>query len=320
MTTRIIVPLDLSGTAEAALPLARRLTKQLNARVTLVSVLEAPASFGGHVQSSGASHTASDPTAPQMTAEMPTSPYGNWMGWSASEPSARQVEEVAEETASAERYLATIASSFDTDHVETVVRFGNPAERILEVAESRDTPLIVLASHGRTGIGRAIIGSVASRVVQASRHPVFVVRASSATMDDDPGKPFTSALVPVDGSSFGERAIPQLSSLFDGADMTLHLIYVIETPRFANKGHAEDYVKWLSTQVSEQDMPAGWEVTEGRPSDEITKAADRHEVDLIAMSTHGRTGLDRFVLGSVAERVLHITERPLLLIPARSQV
>ncbi len=320
MTTRLIVPLDLSATAEAALPLARRLAKQLNAEVTLVSILEVPSSFGHYVETPTTTRLDDGATGFRRTSTIPDSPYGQWSGWSSSEPSAKQVEEVAEETAAAERYLTTVGRSFECDHVEKVVRFGSPAERILEVAETRDNPLIVLASHGRTGIGRAIIGSVASRVVQAARHPVFVVRARNGNDQQDPDTPFSSALVPVDGSTFAERAIPQLSKLFEGAGMKLNLLYVIETPRFANKGHAEEYAKWLANQVSEADLPAGYEVTEGRPSDEINAAAARHDVDMIAMSTHGRTGFDRFVLGSVAERVLHVSERPLLLIPARASV
>jgi nucleotide-binding universal stress UspA family protein len=320
MTRRIIVPLDLSATAEAALPLARRLARQLGAQVTLVAVLEVPASFGHHVQEDATPRRAASAAAAPPPGPTPSSPYGSWTGWSSFEPSAKQIDEVARETTEAERYLTTIGRSFEADHVETVVRFGSPAERILELSETRDNALVVLASHGRSGIGRAIVGSVAARVVQNSRQPVFLVRARDGAQDDQIDKPIESILVPVDGSTLAERAIPTISSLFKHETAHIHLLHVIESPRFAIKSQAEEYTNWLATQISESGTPASAEVTEGRPSDEINGAAARKDVDLIAMSTHGRTGLNRVVLGSVAERVLHNAERPLLLVPARASV
>jgi nucleotide-binding universal stress UspA family protein len=317
MTTRVIVPLDLSATAEAALPLARRLAAQFNAAVTLVTVLEVPASLGRYAQDSGSSRAANGASTKPLLSATPESPYGNWAAGMESSPSKRQIETLANETAAAERYLETVARSFEIDHVERVVRYGNPAERILDVAETRDDPVIVLASHGRSGIGRALIGSMAARVVQGARHPVFIVRARNGASDQDLEQPFKEILIPVDGSSFAERTIPVVAKLFQDEATQLRLLNVVETPRFTNKVQQEDYARWLAEQVTKSDMPASWEVTEGTPSAEINAAAARHDVDLIAMSTHGRTGFDRFMLGSVAERVLQQAERPLLLVPAR---
>lgn len=316
MTARIIVPLDQSAVAESALPLARTLATQLGGRVTLISILDVPAGFAHYVRDPERDHSAAEIGRTQYNS-VPDSPYGNWGGWSGSQPSAKQVEEIASETASAEQYLDAIAKTFDGVQVETMVRFGNPAERILEAAESRDSAMIVLASHGRTGVGRAVIGSVAARVVQAAHNPVFVVRARRGGSGAGMAEPIRKILVPVDGSSFAERALPVVSQYFKGGDTRVDLLYVIEVPRYANQAQAGEYVKWLANKVSEENLPTGYEVQEGSPTAQIIEASNNLDVDLIAMSTHGRSGLDRFVLGSVAERVLHEADRPLLLIPAR---
>ncbi len=318
MTTRIIVPLDHSAVAESALPLARRLEQQLGARVTLISVLDVPSSFGGYVRSPEARETPFDAVPRQPSAAMPQSPYGNWTGWSGSEPSAKQIEEVANETTEAEKYLQQIATTFESDHVETIVRLGRPAERILDAAESREDSIIVLASHGRSGIGRAVVGSVTARVVQAANRPVFVVRASEGSSGEGIYDEIRNILIPVDGSTLSEQAIPVVAGMFKGEGSRVHLLNVIETPRFANSAQAEGYTKWLAEQVTESGIAASWEVTKGWPADQINRVAATQDVELIAMSTHGRTGLNRFALGSVAERVLHDADRPLMLAPMRT--
>lgn len=322
MTTRLIVPLDQSSVAESVLPLARRLASQLGAAVTLVSVIDVPDSFAGYVRKSGPSATElAEQTASAIRATAtPPSPYGTWSGWSNLQPSQGQVEEVANETAAAERYLRAIADTFDAEHVETLVRLGQPAERILDLAERRQNPMIVLASHGRSGIGRAVLGSVAVRIVQGATCPVMVMRASESATGHGQYRQIQRILVPVDGSTHSERAVPVVAKHFASPDTRVHLLNVVDTPRFANKAHMQEYVRWLADQVSEKDIVASWEVTEGAPSRQIIEVADRHDADLIALSTHGRTGIDRFVLGSVAERILHISERPLLLIPARVRI
>jgi nucleotide-binding universal stress UspA family protein len=316
MSARIVVPLDQSPVAESALPLARTLAKQLGARVTLLSVLDVPASFGHYARSEERAHAETTPQ--RMPSEAtPQSPYGNWTGWSGREPTAKQIEEIASETAAAERYLDAIATTFNGESVETVVRYGRPAERILETAESRDNALVILASHGRGGLGRAVVGSVAAKVAHAATRPLFVVRAQR----DSPGSgeldPIKRMLIPVDGSAFSEQAIAIVNEMFANTERNLHLINVIETPRFANKAQSEGYVQWLVDRIDQPNVTVECEVVEGSPAARITEAADRHGVDLIAMSTHGRTGLDRFVIGSVAERVLQDADRPLLLVPAR---
>jgi nucleotide-binding universal stress UspA family protein len=318
MAARIIVPLDQSAIAESVLPLARMLSGQLGARVTLLSVLDVPPSLGHYERSPERSH-ASEDLARRSGNASPDSPYGTWEGWSSNQPSAKQIEDVASQTAAAERYLSAIAETFPADGaaVEEIVRFGRPAERILESAESRDNAMIVLASHGRSGLGRAVVGSVAARVVQAATSPVFVVRARRGGRGAVAMEPIKKILAPVDGSAFAERTLPIVEQNFGDSGTHAQLLYVVEQPRYANQAQAEEYVKWLAKKVDEGKLTADYEVREGSPAACIIEAAKDQDADLIAMSTHGRSGLDRFVLGSVAERVLHEADRPLMLIPAR---
>jgi nucleotide-binding universal stress UspA family protein len=316
MTVRIIVPLDQSATAESALPLARTLASQLGGRITLISVLDVPSSLSHYTRGQERDFSREEIGRSSLDA-VPDSPYGNWGGWSGSEPSAKQVEEIASETASAEQYLNAIAETFDGTQVEKVVKFGKPAERILEAAESRDNSIIVLASHGRTGIGRVVIGSVAARVVQSAHNPVFVVRARRGVSGAGMATPIRKVLAPVDGSTFAERTIPVLNKYFGKNESEISLLYVIETPRYANQAQAEEYVKWLARKVSEEGVSASHTVREGSPPDQILAASSDLGADLIAISTHGRSGLDRFVLGSVAERVLNEADVPVMLVPAR---
>ena len=313
MTHRIIIPLDHSSIAESVLPFAHRLVEQIGASVTLLSVLDVPSSFAYHVRGGDRPEPAQVPTS-EHREPLPQSPYGAWTGWTSNEPSAKQIDEIARETSDAEKYLKGIAETFGDTHVETLVRYGHPAERILNTAEQRDNSVIVLASHGRSGIGRALIGSVASRVVQAATVPVFVQRAADSREASGDVPEIRKVIVPVDGSAFSEQALPALENILGAEKTEVHLISVIETPRFANKAQSQGYVAWLAEQIAQSGFAVTHSVTEGTPSREVNRAANAQGADMIAMTTHGRSGLDRFVLGSVAERILHESTLPILLI------
>lgn len=319
MTQRIVLPLDQSDVSESAIPMAKALAGQLGASLTLLTVVDAPSSLHRYVRTDERDHTGRRPPGIERPTDITAqSPYGNWTGSTSSEPSARQIEQVASASAEAEAYLKRISESFGDMHVETAVRLGSPADRILETAETRENALIVLASHGRSGIRRAVAGSVALRVVQGSSSPVIVVRANTVDDTAQSPQPVRKVLIPVDGSALSEQAIPQVQGIFGADNLEIHLTSVIETPRFANQRQTEDYVGWLAGQVGKAGSKTTWDVSTGSPSIMINKAAEAQDVDMIAMSTLGRSGLSRFVLGSVAERVLHEADRPLMLIPARA--
>jgi nucleotide-binding universal stress UspA family protein len=311
MARRIIVPLDRSEVAEAAVPVARGLARQLDLPITLVSVLEVPRQFAAYFPGQGRSETRLEGIprdAPVSTA----SPYGRWTGWTSQQPSERQLNRVAKETAEAEQYLRKIAGQFEGMTVEVTVQYGSPADGILHTSERRDDSPIVIASHGRSGIGRALLGSVATRVVQASAAPVFVVRGGA----DLPGDTYEvhNVLAPVDGSGYSEFAVKAAIDMFGSKGLSLHLLHSVQDPEFAEKAHAEEYLRWLAERCGTESMTVTTEVCEGRPDSEINRVAADRNVDLIVLATHGHTGVDRFVLGSVAERVLRNAERPLMMV------
>ena len=317
MSARLIVPLDHSNVAESALPLARGLANMLDGTVTLVGVVEAPRAFA---HSTGKRDPSIDvdhqPSRSDYIA--PPSPFGRWGGWTNRQPSTKQVDELAQRTSKMESYLKGTAQSFGDRHVEIVVKLGHPAEEIIDIANHRDNSVIVMASHGRGGLGRALLGSVATRVVQASSRPVFVVRGTDQASTGTGEVGLSRVLVPVDGSAFSEQALETVRKMFEGKQLKLHFVTAAHDPVFDETGKAPEYLKWLAEKVADSFADVTWEVGDGPAGRVINQVAESQNVDLIAMSTHGRSGFDRFVLGSVAERVLHEATRPLLLLPARS--
>lgn len=313
MTQRIILPLDHSTVSESALPLARLLSQQLGLPVTLVSVLHLPPDFQPYFREASRDPHPT-PVSPASEKVAPVSPYGRWSSLSQRQPSDKQVEQVASKTREAEHYLKSIAETFPETMVETSVQYGNPAERILATAELRGNSIIVLASHGRSGLGKSILGSVASRVVQGASTPVFVVRARKEGADVEQPAEIQSVLVPVDGSDFSQAAIQHVQDVFGTSTLNLHLLYAIDDMIFAEFAHAEQYLEWLAEQISASGSNVTWEVRQGDADDEINRIASERDVDLIAMTTHGRSGIDRFVIGSVAERVLNKADKPLMMV------
>jgi nucleotide-binding universal stress UspA family protein len=324
MAKRIVVPLDRSELCESALPLARQLARQLALPVTLTTVIDVPSQFTRHSYGSGgqAQYPAADPVAPQST-------YGRWHGFTTPAPSQRQLDRLATQTSEAERYLRDIAKTFEDITVGTIVLLGRPAERILALAEDRDDSYIVMASHGRSGLGRTILGSVASRIVQATTTPVFVVRCSESAQKI--GK-IERVLVPLDGSPFAEQALDAFDALFRDSDAHINLLYVIEegqSPdsyaqevledyRDVTEQDASEYLQWVEDQLIEVGRSVSRDIVYGSAADAICQMSNDNDADLIAMATHGRTGIARFLLGSVAERVLYQTNKPLMLIRPQS--
>jgi nucleotide-binding universal stress UspA family protein len=316
---RLLVPLDQSKLAESALPLARGLARQLALPVTLFSVVEAPSSLA---RAQGVSREATPAGGGGTDPLMPAA------GASSSTISPTDLEKLAERVSQAEAYLRGIADTFPEINVETEVMYGEAADRILSFAETRNDPALVMASHGRTGLARMLLGSVTSRVVQATNLPVFVVRGKDSSPSGDE-RQVNNLLVPLDESSFSAQALVTVRSIFGANPLTVHLLRVVETQR--SRGAYEYAMNEEFAQSARRDREAqleekarqlrahGYSVTcelsQGRVADQINKFSESLDVDLIAMATHGSNAdLRRFMLGSVAEQVLNEAHRPLLLI------
>ena len=137
---------------------------------------------------------------------------------------------------------------------------------------------------------------------------------------------FNTILLPLDGSELGEAALPYVEELALKAKAEVILLQSVIPPhdtelaRLAQDyvirvtAKAKDYLEDIKTKLNAKGIPAYSEVMIGNPVDTIIDYAKEHNVDLIAISTHGRSGVSRWLFGSVADRVAHRSEKPILLV------
>jgi len=219
---------------------------------------------------------------------------------------------------------------------------GHPAEEILRYAGENDIDFILLATHGRSGVGRWVIGSVADKVLRASRVPVWLVRDTVPEEVVYDKWPSRTLLVPLDGSQLAESVLPHAEALAKqrGAEVVdVVLIRVCETPfitvdypeatmrltweehvehmKSAFKAGCEQYLQGVTKRLSDAGIKVRSEVLTGEPADEIISYVTKHPFNLIAMSTHGRSGPKRWAYGSVADKVLHGVTSPVFLVRPR---
>ncbi|MBI2186590.1 MAG: universal stress protein [Acidobacteria bacterium] len=206
-----------------------------------------------------------------------------------------------------------------------LVERGAPGEAILAYARNADIDLIVMGTHGRTGVAHLIMGSVAETVVRGAPCPVFTVHGDSRG-----APPFTRILVPTDFSGPSDTALDCARRLQLRFGASIHLLHVLEEEVTAGPLGAEVFVtespearaarlrsarERLSHRVSAADRESGRLTTEilfGPTANTIVDYAGDNGYDLIVMGTHGRTGLAHLLMGSVAERVIRSAACPVM--------
>ena len=191
------------------------------------------------------------------------------------------------------------------------------AESILQYAREQDIDLIVMGTHGHRGLGRLLLGSTAQEVTRLSTCPVLTVGGKKA----EAGAAFLRRLlVPVDFSDHSQKALESARELADRFDASLVLLHVLQQvatpsslgvsfPSLANPEVHQRARDLLEKMV--QDLP-GTEVhvVDGLPAHEIVEFAGNREIDVIVIATHGLTGFERFLMGSVTEQVLRLAPCP----------
>jgi nucleotide-binding universal stress UspA family protein len=219
----------------------------------------------------------------------------------------------------AEQYLRRMAFQLTNDGYPTtsMIRRGSPAETILETASREHASLIALTTHGRTGPARWVLGSVAERILQASPLPVLVAR--SFPPDVCRGKlesrPIRNFLVPLDGSPQSLGSIGPVLSLARPVDAQVMLLHVTEPSPFDGRWEsADDFLRAADQRLRAACIPSHVEQLKGDPAEVILQTADKEQMDLIVMTTHGRSGPSRWLFGSVAARVLRSASIPLLVV------
>jgi nucleotide-binding universal stress UspA family protein len=279
MLKKILVPLDGSVHAEQALGYAMQLAKPAAAQLVLIRA--------------AMSHT------------LP--------GVDARERQSGAIQE-------AEEYLSQTAAAMQRRGYvcETLTPFGPPAQRITEEARLQNADLIVMSTHGRTGPGRLLFGSVAEDVVRTSSIPVLVAGAGLPVSR----QPFLSdqpiLVVPLDGSAFAEVALQSALALADALDAGLVLVRA--EGEAIPVADAQEYLDAIRLRLT-SDRPhlsVATSVGAGDPAHVIAAVALQHEASMVVMSTHGRRGLARSVTGSVPAKVLKLSSVPVILVRPRA--
>lgn len=197
--------------------------------------------------------------------------------------------------------------------VDVAVRGGPPDEAITHLASAIGANLIVVGTHGRTGIGRFLLGSVAELIVRRAPCDVLVSRGTATT------GMFGKPLVATDFSPTAERALLSTLDLV-GPGVPIQLVHAWQYPvgswglgllgphssaatavRDAITRTADEHAQRLLASHQRDGHPLAFELAEGSPADVVTRLASERGYDLVAIGTHGYRGVERFLLGSVAE-------------------
>ncbi len=208
-----------------------------------------------------------------------------------------------------------------TEKKLTVVRVEkrgvSTAPVILEYAEENAIDLIVMGTHGRRGLGQLFLGSVAEAVVREAGCSVLTVREQK---DPKPASDMDTMLVPIDFSEHSRRALEYAKKIATAFEARLQLLHVVEQmihPSFYAIGKTSildldpdivgrsqrEMERWLQ-EVEGPNVSAETFVIDGRANRDIVKFAEDHDSDLIVIATHGLSGLDRFLMGSVTQKVV----------------
>jgi nucleotide-binding universal stress UspA family protein len=210
--------------------------------------------------------------------------------------------------------------------VDCVLYRGTAARSIVDCAANRHVHQIVMASHGYQGLTRAHHGGVAERVVHDGGTPVFLVRGRETSPDVAP-KPiaFRRVLVTLDGSKTAEQVLAPITAIARALECELilcevYISFLFDSSTRAAARMAKSYLNDVAKRVGDQGIKVRTATQTGPVAETIVRLAKDNEVDLIAMCTHGRTGIARLTLGSTAAQILRAVNTPVLLVPARRRL
>lgn len=220
--------------------------------------------------------------------------------------------------------------------VQLQVAHGKPHQMLADMAQAEHAQLIVVGHVGRTGLSHLLLGSVAERLLRTAQVPVMVVHKPSeaATQQRAGGLQAERILVPFDFSEHAQQAVHFAAQLARGGGARISLLYVLDAAALPLPNHVpeergasvvrlrgelgrllENEQKRLSEELA---MEVNAELVQGLPREEIVHRAAAGHFDLLVMGTHGRAGISRALLGSVAEGVLREASCTAIAVPLRS--
>ena len=299
MYDRFLVPLDGSDLSEQILPFVRLVAPVIKARVELLHVL------------TSAVLPPLDPT--ELTDQL-------------------LLEGMLDEFRdSFTQYLGKISDSLRAQGLDVSYRVaeGNVAGAIVDEADGAPATLIAMTTHGRSGISRWLMGSATDKVVQSATGPVLVYRAHTGQAEED--YRLRSILVPLDGSKMSEKILPTVTFLAKAMKLEVALVMVTPTATYLAQGievpslvdsffedlskHSSEYLKGVQQRLSEQGLSSvSVHTPMGRAANLIIETSKSMTDNIVAMTAHGRSGLKRWVMGSVADQVVRHCGDPVLLL------
>lgn len=212
-----------------------------------------------------------------------------------------------------------------------VVR-GEPGKAIVDAAAKSSADLIALSTHGRSGISRWLFGSVTGRVIESCDVPLLVVRPP----EEHPGGDIKKILVPLDGSPLAEGVFPLVEEVAKACESSVVVMQAVPPltayPGFEGyaptamgevledmQARSREYLAGTVERLKGKGIEAEALTSAALPTEAILSAADQTDADLIAIATHGRSGLGRAVLGSVADSVIRRSHRPCLVVHPKEE-
>ncbi|HEY73403.1 MAG: hypothetical protein B6I35_13415 [Anaerolineaceae bacterium 4572_32.2] len=295
MFDHILVPLDGSSLAECVLPHVIAIARALEARVTLLQVLERP---HGRSQSQF------------------VEPLDWYMG-----------------AAEARTYLNTLAARLQKAdlQVETAFLEGQAAERIIEFARDQSVGLIILSSHGRSGLSGWNVSSIVLKIILRAYLPVMIVRAYQPPEHDLMGLRYRRLLVPLDCSQRAECVLPLATALARFHEAELLAGHVVTRPQMPHRAPLLPEERKLATQIIERNrLEATRYLRQLQPRLDVRvrthiaisdhAAATLHDlveqadVDLVVLSAHGYSGSVKWPYGSLAVNFISYGATPLLIV------
>ncbi len=302
MYTQMLVPLDGSTTAEKVLPYAHYFVGKFKIPVQLLAVVDIAKMV---------THISAD--------------------------RARFVDTMIENgVRSSENYLREVAKTFPGAVVKCTVEKGRAEEVIIEKGKTDTGMLITMATHGRSGLNRFLLGSIAEKVLRGTANPLMLVRATREAKSEGAAT-LKSIIVPLDGSELAESVLPMVAGVAQKLDLEVVLFraYHISYTPYANneayyvgvnsseliasaRDEANEYLEKKTAEVKNLGVKkVKYASKEGIASDEIIALGRGTPDNLIAMCSHGRTGMERWVVGSVTETVVRHSDEPVLVVRAK---
>jgi nucleotide-binding universal stress UspA family protein len=298
MFRKILVPLDGSDEAEAILPYVSHIASGMDIGVALLSVMDRGA------------------------LEMSESYYS------------RLFERAEQE---AKGRLHNAAHHLDQDGVaaEEIVVSGRADEEITEAAERLGCNLIAMATHGRSLLGRGILGSVTDRVVHMARIPVLTITPVKARAYHGRDTLVNHIVVPLDGSDLAETVLPYVQDMAATLGYTVVLLRVVRPLHYFWVGdhppeihqendlmekEAREYMETTAEGLSEDGVDVEWRVLVGHPTTTVLEQVRDIPHSIVALTTHGRSGFRRWLIGSLAETLVRSGGDPVLIVPPPEQL